>query len=166
MVPIPQSPDNSHPVPSSGRLLGIDYGTKRVGLAICTPDQTIASPVAIHERRNEQLDRRFFLTTVEEYQIRGLVVGLPMHVNGQEGVKAKEARTYGKWLASLTHLPVVYWDERYTSAIAEDFMLGANLSREQRKKRVDMIAAQIMLQSFLDSRLPAPQLPESPPSET
>jgi len=138
--------------PLHGRLLGVDYGTRRVGLAISTLDQKIASPLSTYERCQEQQDRRYFRTLMEEYQVRGIVLGLPIHVNGAEGSKAWESRQYGKWLAQLTGLPIDFWDERFTSAVAEDFMLAANLTRQQRKKRVDKIAAQIILQSFLDRR--------------
>ncbi|WP_437187394.1 Holliday junction resolvase RuvX [Planctomicrobium sp. SH668] len=138
--------------PTKGRLLGIDYGTKRVGLAISSSDQTIASPINIHQRVNEQVDSRYFKTVVDEYEVAALVVGLPIHINGEVGLKAREARNYGKKLSQWVNRPVEFWDERYTSAIAEDLMLGVNMTREQRKKRVDMIAAQIMLQSFLDHR--------------
>lgn len=149
------------PVPLSGALLGVDYGTKRVGLALATPDQTIASPLEIYHRRTEPLDARYFREVISDYRIRGLVVGLPLHVGGEEGQKAREARNYGAWLHSISDLPVEFWDERYTSAVAEEHLLGADLSRQKRKKRLDMIAAQIMLQAFLEyrlrSRTPEPQ---------
>lgn len=139
-------------IPAMGRLLGVDYGTKRVGLAVSTLDQAIASPLANYTRQNESLDTRHFITIVSEYQIQALVVGLPLHVNGDEGRKAKESRAYGKWLSGISQLPVTYWDERYTSMVADEYLLGAQLSRDQRKKRLDMVAAQIMLQSYLDHR--------------
>ncbi|WP_437224774.1 Holliday junction resolvase RuvX [Planctomicrobium sp. SH661] len=151
---VPPSPPNSSCLPTTGRLLGVDFGTKRVGLAISTADQSIASPLEIYSRCNDAVDARHFKTILEDYNVRGIVVGLPIHVNGTEGQKAKEARAYGKWLAGISKLPVDFHDERYTSAVADDYMLEANLTREQRKKRVDMIAAQILLQSFLDRRQP------------
>lgn len=136
--------------PTEGRLLGVDFGTRRIGLAVSTPDGRISSPLEIYERRNESLDRRYFLEIIDEYRIVGLVVGLPIHLSGGEGASARLAREYGTWLSRVTGLPVRYWDERYTSVIAEEHMLGADLSRKKRKKRLDMIAAQIMLQSYLD----------------
>ncbi|MCA8995738.1 MAG: Holliday junction resolvase RuvX [Planctomycetaceae bacterium] len=143
--------------PRRGRLLGIDYGTKRVGIAISTGEQTIASPVEIYTRRDQGADRKYYLSVVEDYRPVGLVVGLPMHVGGEEGQKAHEARTYGKWLGEITNLPVTWWDERYTSAVAEEFLLGAELTSKQRKKRIDMVAAQIMLQGYLDYHRPRPK---------
>lgn len=157
----PSSPSDAVPeFPAQGRLLGIDYGTRRVGLAISTPDQTIASPLEIYQRRNDQLDARHFLAVAEDYRVRGIVLGLPIHVSGEEGQTAAQARKYGDWLKSILGLPVAFWDERYTSAVAEEYLLGADLSRQKRKKRLDMVAAQIMLQSYLNSRLPpAPAAP-------
>lgn len=138
------------PFPETGRLLGVDYGTKRVGLAISTPDQRIASPLEIRVRQNDVQDERYFRGILADYSVQGVVVGLPIHVNGNEGQKAREARAYGQWIEKHFSLPVTFWDERYTSSVAEDFMIGLDLTREQRKKRIDMLAAQIMLQSYLD----------------
>lgn len=147
----PQSPDvPDETFPAEGRLLGVDYGTRRVGLAVSTHEQNISSPLEIYERRNRQIDARYFRELVEEERIVGLVVGLPMHVGGEEGQKAREAREYGAWLARTTGLPVRFWDERYTSAAADEFLINIDMSRKKRKRRLDMIAAQIILQGFLD----------------
>lgn len=143
---------SSKEFPDEGPLLGIDFGTVRVGLAISTREQNIASPLEIYERRNEKLDAKYFQEIVQEYRIKGLVCGLPLHVNGQEGTSAQLARQYGAWLAELTDLPIVYWDERFTSAVAEDHMLGIDMSRKKRKRRLDMVAAQIFLQAYLDAK--------------
>ncbi|MEW4488050.1 Holliday junction resolvase RuvX [Thalassoglobus sp. JC818] len=142
--------ESSEDFPQTGKLLGVDYGTKRVGVAVSTPDQKIASPLEILTRQNERHDAKYFQELVSEYRISALVVGLPIHVNGTEGQKAQEAREYGGWLAQLTGLPVKYWDERYTSVAAEDYMIGIDFTRKQRKRRMDMVAAQIMLQAYLD----------------
>lgn len=137
--------------PREGQLLGVDYGTVRVGLSISTREQTIASPLEIYQRRNETLDRKYFQEIVNDYRVKGLVVGLPMHVNGSEGATAFKAREYGTWISEMTGVPVLFWDERYTSSVAEEHMIGVDLTRKQRKKRLDMVAAQIILQSYLDT---------------
>ncbi len=113
--------------PTDGRLLGIDYGTVRVGLAISTPEQTIASPIEVYQRRSERLDAAYFQQFVKENRIAGLVVGLPMHVNGEEGQKAHEARQFGTWLAATVSRPVIWWDERYTSSVAADLLRDAGV---------------------------------------
>jgi len=117
----------------------------------------MASPLELYERRNEQLDTRYYRSILEDYRPVGIVVGLPIHVGGEESQKSHEARQYGAWLHSITGLPVTYWDERFTSAVAEDFLLAAELTRKQRKKRIDMVAAQIILQSYLDAHHPKPK---------
>jgi len=151
--------------PTQGRLLGIDYGTKRVGIAVSTGSRTIASPVEIHERRDERQERKYFQSLVEEHRAVGLVVGLPIHVGGDESQKSREARAYGQWLNQVTGLPVTFWDERYTSSVAEEHLLAAELTSKQRKKRIDMVAAQIMLQGYLDHHRPAPPRPPEPETD-
>jgi putative Holliday junction resolvase len=109
---------SSEEFPSEGQLLGVDYGTVRVGIAISTREQNIASPLEIYNRRNERLDAVYFKELTDEYRIKGLVVGLPMHINGEEGESARHAREYGAWLVEVTGLPILFWDERFTSSVA------------------------------------------------
>ena len=137
--------------PTYGRLMGLDYGTKRIGIAVSTPEQTIGSPLENYALRDPATDERHLVSLAEEYRVVGLVVGLPVHMSGDEGTKAREAREFGNWVAELTGLPLCFWDERFTSAMAENLLLQADLTSKKRKKRLDKVAAQIMLQSFLDS---------------
>jgi putative Holliday junction resolvase len=143
--------DAAAQVPTHGRLLGLDYGTRRVGLAVSNDEQTISSPLENYTRRGEQKDARYLIAIVSEYRIDGIVVGLPVHMSGEEGGKAKEARQFGDWVTQTTGRPVAYWDERFTSQLADDHMLAAALTRKQRKARRDKLAAQIMLQTYLDA---------------
>jgi len=136
------------------RLLGVDFGTVRVGLAVCDSERIIASPLATHQRKDPEKDAAFFRALVQAEDVGGLVVGLPLHMSGDEGGKAAEARAFGNWLADVTSLSVVFWDERYTTAVAEDSMRAAGLSYEKRKSRLDRVAAQILLQSYLDAGCP------------
>jgi putative Holliday junction resolvase len=138
----------------TGRLLGIDYGTVRVGLAVCDPDRIIASPIATRERRGAEADATFFRDVIEKEQIAGLVVGLPVHLNGREGTKAAEARQFGAWLEQISGLPVVFADERFTTVEAESALWNAGLTHRKRKDRRDRVAAQIMLQAYLDAKCP------------
>ena len=138
-------------VPTQGTLLGLDYGTKRIGVAVSTPDQTIASPLENYTRRKEAEDAAFLKRVAKEYQAVGLIVGLPVHMSGDEGTKAKEARAFGEWAARACALPVVYWDERYSSAMAELYLQQAEVSPKKRKQRLDKVAAQVMLKTFLES---------------
>ena len=138
-------------VPTHGTLLGLDHGTKRIGVAVSTPDQSIASPLENYTRRNESEDTAFVKRLAVEYQAVGLVVGLPVHMSGDEGTKAQEARAFGEWAGKSCGLPVVFWDERYSSAMAELYLQQAEVSRKKQKQRLDKVAAQVMLQAFLDS---------------
>ncbi|MBM3971316.1 MAG: Holliday junction resolvase RuvX [Planctomycetes bacterium] len=138
-------------VPTRGTLLGLDYGTKRIGVAVSTPDQSIASPLENYTRRNATLDAAYLKKITTEYQAVGLVVGLPVHMSGDEGTKAREARTFGEWAGNACGLPVVFWDERYSSAMAGLYLQQAEVSRKKQKSRLDKVAAQLVLQAFLDS---------------
>jgi putative Holliday junction resolvase len=137
-------------------LLGVDYGTVRIGLAVSDPDRKIAFPLTTYKRRNRDLDEAFFRQTVEEQQVGEIVVGLPVHLSGEEGQKAAEARTFGAWLGDVTGCPVIFWDERFTTVEAEDYLLEAGLTSKRRKAKRDRVAAQIMLQSYLDAKTPPP----------
>jgi putative Holliday junction resolvase len=146
------SSEASPELPRFGRLLGLDYGTRRIGVALSTPEQNIASPHENYTLRGERADAAWFRQLAADYRPVGVVVGLPIHMSGEEGAKAAEARDFGAWIAELLQLPVTYYDERFTTAIAEDVLREAGLNRQQRKARLDKLAAQIMLQSFLDRR--------------
>jgi putative holliday junction resolvase len=139
---------------SAGRLLGVDYGQVRVGLAISDPDRKIAFPLETYTRRTAERDGDHFRALIVEEQIAGLVVGLPLHLNGTEGQKAGEARAFGSWLAAATELPVVYWDERFTTVEAESALWLAGLTHKKRKARRDRVAAQMLLQAYLDAGCP------------
>ncbi len=136
------------------RILGVDYGTKRVGLAISDTDRRISSPLAVYQRRDAEQDARYFRRVVENEDIERLVVGLPVHMSGDEGQKSAEARRFGDWLSQVTERPVTYWDERLTTAQAERSLVDAGLTDKRRKERRDKVAAQILLQSFLEAGCP------------
>src|SRR5262249_23130537 len=133
------------PVSARGCLLGVDYGHVRVGLAVSDPDRKLAFPLATYMRRTRARDADYFRTVTAEQAVEQIVLGLPVHLSGREGQKAAEARAFGRWLAEVTGLPVMYWDERFTSVEAEGFLLEAGLTNKRRKARRDRVAAQILL---------------------
>lgn len=137
----------------AGRLAGIDYGTVRVGIAVTDARQSLASPYAIYVRKNPLADAQFFQRFAIEETIVGFVVGLPVHLDGRESQKSSEARQFGHWLAGATGLPVAFFDERFTTFEADQFLGAAKLTKQQRKARRDKLAAQIMLAAYLDSSL-------------
>ncbi len=136
----------------AGRLAGIDYGTVRIGVAVSDARQTLASPFENYTRRGEKADAEFFRHFVKEEAISAFVVGLPVHLSGDESAKSVEARTFGAWLNKTTGLPVEYFDERFTSVEAERYLGAAKMTKKQRKDRLDKIAAQILLSAYLESR--------------
>lgn len=144
------SSTNPRPLPQEGRLAGIDFGTVRHGIALSDPGQILASPFENYTRQNNELDAQWFLDLVNQESVVGFVVGLPIHLSGDESPKSKEAKKFGDWLSQLTNLPVEYQDERYTSVEAEQQMLAANLTKKRRKARMDMLAAQMILRAYLE----------------
>lgn len=136
------------------RLLGVDFGTVRVGLAVSDPDRIVASPLDTYTRKGDAADAAFFRRLVAGEKVGGVVVGLPIHNDGREGVKAAEAREYGTWLAGVTGLPVAYFDERFSTAQAEEALWSAGLTHKQRKERRDAVAAQILLRAFIEAGCP------------
>jgi putative Holliday junction resolvase len=134
-----------------GRIAGIDYGTVRIGIALADLEVGIASPYETYQRRNPELDARYFLELAASERLARFVVGLPVHAAGHESQKSLEARRYGAWLESVTQVPVEYFDERYTSVEAEQLLGQAELTKKRRKERLDKLAAQIMLTAYLES---------------
>ena len=141
------------------RLLGVDFGTVRVGLSVSDADRRIASPLETYARRGREADAAYYRKVVVREEIGGIVVGLPVHLSGHEGTKAVEARTFGRWLAEVTGLPVVFWDERFSTVEAESALWEAGLTHKRRKARRDRVAAQILLQAYLEAGCPPEQTP-------
>lgn len=137
-----------------GRVAGIDYGTVRIGIAISDPGRMIASPIENYTRSGIDADARRFRRLVKEEEIVLFVVGLPLHLSGDESAMSTEARKFGQWITETTGLPVVFHDERLTSYEAEEMLLSAELSNKKRKKRLDMLAAQRILAGWIDSQEP------------
>jgi putative Holliday junction resolvase len=146
-------------VSTATRLLGVDYGSVRIGLAVSDPDRKFAFPLATYQRRGGERDAAYFRTLMAEEAVGGVVVGLPVHLDGREGVKAVEARAFGRWLLEVTGLPVVFWDERFTTVEAESALWSAGLTHKKRRARRDRVAAQILLQAYLDAGCPAETAP-------
>ncbi len=141
--------------PAKGRLAGVDYGTVRMGIAVSDPQRRLASPYANYTRRSKEADADYFRQVAADESIVGFVVGLPVHASGEESQKSIESRQFGAWLTDVTGLPVQYFDERFTSVEAERYLLDAQMTRKKRKKRLDMLAAQIMLAAYLESPRPS-----------
>ncbi|RUL87370.1 Holliday junction resolvase RuvX [Tautonia sociabilis] len=149
------------------RILGLDFGIRRVGVAVSDPDRRLASPVEVYERRSDRLDAAYFRSLVEEYRVDLIVIGLPLLGHGAEGRSAESARTWGRWLSDQLGMPVRFVDERYSTVEAEELLREGGLKASRRKAIRDMIAARILLQAYLDAGCPdeeAPPMPLDDPS--
>jgi putative Holliday junction resolvase len=144
-----------------GRLAGIDFGTVRIGIAVSDARQTLASPFENYTRRGAQADAEYFRRLVREEQIIEFIVGLPVHLSGRESRKSIEARAFGQWLTRETGRGVTFFDERFTTSEAEQFLGVAELTKKQRKARLDKLAAQIMLTAYLESRARGADQPQA-----
>lgn len=145
-------PPAANPIPPSGPLLGVDFGTKRWGIAVSNSDQTVAVPVETWTVRETKQNLKYLRGLIDDYRIVGLIVGLPIRTNGEEGTAAAAVREFGNWLASEIPLPLGYIDERYSSAEAELLIWTRGESPNKRKQPLDSLAAHVILQSFLDDR--------------
>ena len=134
------------------RLVGIDYGTRRCGVALSDPMQIIASAHEVIEVEGEKSLVRRIHQICEEAEAEAVVVGLPLNMDGSEGPSAAAAKALAGKIAKRTGLPVETWDERLTTRTAEEALIASGTRRKKRKGLVDKVAAQIMLQHYLDSR--------------
>jgi putative Holliday junction resolvase len=131
------------------RVLGIDFGEKRLGLALSDESRTLASPLAVYERKDLQSDLRFLRDLILRYQITEIVLGLPLNMDGSLGPKAQQVLEFKRALEESLKLPVHTFDERFTTAEADRALLEANMSRRQRKAKRDALAAVLILQGYL-----------------
>lgn len=132
-------------------MIGVDYGTVRIGLSMCDAGQTLASPLETYTRQTIDRDAERFRRLVRDEPVVGFVVGLPVFPSGDESPKSREARRFGAWLAETTGLPVRFHDERYSTAQAEQILEFSRATSKKRKKNRDKLAAQILLTAFLES---------------
>lgn len=132
-----------------GRILGIDFGEKRLGLAISDESRTLASPLAVYERTDQDRDLRFLGDLISQYQIGEIVLGLPLNMDGSLSEKAHQVLEFKRLLEEHLKLPVATFDERLTTAEAERVLLQADLSRKKRKTKRDALAAVLILQGYL-----------------
>ncbi|MBN2582758.1 MAG: Holliday junction resolvase RuvX [Planctomycetes bacterium] len=137
------------------RYLGVDPGKKRVGLAISDPGATISTPLKVLQRRSLDQVIADIVALCRQEEVGAIVVGLPLNMDGSRGPAAQDAEQLAARLTEAAGLAVELWDERLSSVSAERSMLDADLSRAKRKQRIDKVAAQIILQGFLDARAQA-----------
>jgi putative holliday junction resolvase len=149
-MPVLALVDAAAMLPERGALIGLDLGTKTIGVAASDPDRRIAAPVETISRTRFNRDVERILELAAERRAAGLVLGLPVNMDGSEGPRAQSTRAFARNLAQLTELPVALWDERLSTAAVERALIAADASRARRKSVIDQHAAAYILQGALD----------------
>lgn len=137
-------------LPRFGALAGLDLGTKTIGVAVSDRLRSVASPLSTIRREKFTLDVEKLLKITAEREIAGLVLGLPMNMDGSEGPRCQSTRAFARNLEKLSPLPITFWDERLSTVAAERAMLEADMSRKRRAEVIDHVAAGFILQGALD----------------
>lgn len=138
------------------RALGLDLGTKTIGLAVSDELGITAQGLTTLERKNLKKDLEALAERVEEYGVDRFVIGLPLNMDGSEGPRAEFTRKFGGQLENATKLPVIYWDERLTTVAAHRVLSEADVSGRKRKQLIDQVAATLILQGWMDAQRPSP----------
>ena len=133
------------------RILGLDVGTKTIGMAISDSSLTVATPFATVTRGKFQADADALARVIAERQIGALIIGLPLNMDGSEGPRCQSVRQFARNLTPMRDLPIAFWDERMSTVAVTRSMIEADLSRAKRGKVVDQSAAAFILQGALDS---------------
>jgi putative Holliday junction resolvase len=137
-------------LPARGALIGLDLGSKTIGVASSDPDRRLATAVETIARKNFASDAARLLALAAERKAAGFVLGLPINMDGSEGPRAQSTRAFARNLARLTELPIALWDERLSTAAVERELIAADVSRAKRAKVIDQHAALFILQGALD----------------
>ncbi|WP_106743993.1 Holliday junction resolvase RuvX [Yoonia maritima] len=137
-------------IPDFGAIAGLDLGTVTIGVAVSDLMKNVATPLETIKRKKFGVDAAKLLEITTARQIKGLVLGLPMNMDGSEGPRCQATRAFARNLERLTDLPITYWDERLSTVAAERALLEADTSRKRRSEVIDHVAAGYILQGMLD----------------
>lgn len=138
-------------LPDYGAILGVDFGSKTIGIAASDVTRNIASPLTLINRRSKAQDLAAFQDAIASREAIGVIFGMPLQMDGEEGERAMVTRMFAERMADNIDLPMAYWDERLSTTAVERILIGeADLSRAKRKKVVDKSAAAFILQGALD----------------
>ena len=144
------APDFAAHFPNGGRLAGLDVGTKTIGVAFCDTNWSFATPDKTIVRKKLSVDLETLKALIAQHNIVGLVVGLPLNMDGTDSPRTQSTRAFARNLAPLG-LPLLLWDERWSTAAVERAMIAADVSRAKRAERVDSAAAAFILQGAIDA---------------
>lgn len=134
------------------RIMGLDYGDVRVGVALSDLTQTIASGYETYKCKSEEADINHFVNLAKNNEVSLFVIGLPLNMDGTAGTRAEKTKQFGSKLAEISKIPVYYQDERLTSVEAEEMLISAGMRREKRKEVIDKVAATLILESYLNNK--------------
>ena len=137
-------------LPASGKLIGLDLGTRTIGVAVSDALRYTATPVETVRRTKFTADAARLLELIAEHRIVGIVLGLPLNMDGSEGPRAQSTRAFARNLAQKTDLPLLFWDERLSTSAVTRMLIEADTRRDRRSQVVDKLAASYILQGFLD----------------
>jgi putative Holliday junction resolvase len=149
-MPVLALTDAAPLLPARGALIGLDLGSKTIGVATSDPDRRLATVVETIARKTFTADAARILALAAERRAAGLVLGLPVNMDGTEGPRAQSTRAFARNLAKLTELPIALWDERLSTAAVERELIASDVSRARRKAVIDQHAAVFILQGALD----------------
>jgi len=149
-MPVLALTDTAALLPARGALIGLDLGSKTIGVATSDPDRRLATPVETIARTRFGTDAQRILALAAERAAAGFVLGLPLNMDGTEGPRAQSTRAFAGNFAKLTALPIALWDERLSTAAVERMLIAADASRARRKAVIDQHAAVYILQGALD----------------
>jgi putative Holliday junction resolvase len=136
-------------LPDGGRLLGLDVGTKTIGMALCDAGWSFASPAELIRRTKFTADKATLAALANAQSVKGIVVGLPLNLDGTDSPRTQSTRAFARNIADLG-LPILLWDERWSTQAVERQMIAEDLSRAKRAERVDKLAASYILQGAID----------------
>ena len=134
------------------RILGLDYGSKRIGVAVCDELGITARGLATITRKNRRHDLEEIARFIRTYAVEKIVIGYPIRLDGSEGIQCDKINKFAQLLESAFSLPVIKWDETLTTKEAEEILILSNMPRERRKSEIDKLAAGLILQGYLDSQ--------------
>jgi len=134
------------------RILGLDVGGKRIGLAVSDPGEIVSEPLGVVEYTKEEEFFSKLIPLLKEKEIGEIIVGFPLNLDGSLSCQSEKVLAFIEKLKEKVSLPIKKWDERFTTKIATDLLIKADISRRKRKKLVDKISAAVILQSYLDSK--------------
>lgn len=137
-------------LPPMQPLMGLDLGTKTIGVAVSDVMRSVATPVETVKRKKFGVDAARLLEICKDRQVGGILLGLPRNMDGTEGPRAQSTRAFARNLSQLTDLPIGFWDERLSTVAAERALIEADTSRAKRAEKIDNVAASFILQGFLD----------------